>query len=117
MFFSYDRLKALVKQNVRGGVGTVESRDYLQGAQVTLPFAALGLNEMAPGATIPEHRHVDEEEFYFITSGRGIALVDGKQIEVGPGDATHCSAGSTHGILNTLVPGQKLTFVSIFFRK
>lgn len=116
MRWQYQTMTAVLKEKVRGGVGRVTSRDYLQAADIGHPFAAFGFNELAPGATIPEHRHLDEEEFYFITAGRGIAVVDGESFEVGPGDATHCPAGSTHGILNTLVPNQTLGFVSIFFR-
>ena len=32
------------------------------------------------------HTHTAEEEFYFILSGRGVALLDGVEHEVGPGD-------------------------------
>ncbi len=32
------------------------------------------------------HSHTCEEEFYYILSGRGVAEVDGKKLEVGPGD-------------------------------
>ncbi len=32
------------------------------------------------------HSHQTEEEFVFILSGRGIAVIDGEEYEVGPGD-------------------------------
>ncbi|HMI89700.1 MAG TPA: cupin domain-containing protein [Polyangiaceae bacterium] len=32
------------------------------------------------------HRHRTEEEFIYVLSGRGIADIDGKEYEVGPGD-------------------------------
>jgi uncharacterized cupin superfamily protein len=32
------------------------------------------------------HRHRTEEEFIYVLSGRGIAEIDGKEYEVGPGD-------------------------------
>ena len=32
------------------------------------------------------HRHRTEEEFIYVLSGRGIAEVDGKDFEIGPGD-------------------------------
>lgn len=32
------------------------------------------------------HAHTCEEEFYYVLSGRGVAEVDGKKLEVGPGD-------------------------------
>jgi len=32
------------------------------------------------------HAHHYEEEFFYILSGRGVATIDGKRFEVGPGD-------------------------------
>lgn len=113
--FSYAQLQEIVKQNVRGGVGEVRCRDYIKGSSQDLPFNAFGLNEMQPGATIPEHCHEDSAEFYFIVSGRGIGVHNGKTFPAGPGDGWLCRAGETHGILNTEVPGQVLSFASVFF--
>lgn len=40
-----------------------------------------------PGREANEvHTHTYEEEFYFVLSGRGIALINGEEIEIGPGD-------------------------------
>ncbi len=113
--FEYRTLREIIKHNVRGGIGEVHCRDYLQGTEIDLPFKAFGLNEMQPGATIPEHRHPDDAEFYFIVAGRGIGCHNGRRFAVGPGDGWFCQAGETHGIENTEVPGQVLSFVSVFF--
>jgi len=37
------------------------------------------------------HAHANEEEFYFILSGRGVAEIDGREHEVGPGDFVGCA--------------------------
>jgi uncharacterized cupin superfamily protein len=113
--FSYAQLPEIVKHNVRGGVGELRCRDYLKAVPGDLSFDSFGLNEMQPGATIPEHCHADNAEFYFIVSGHGIGLHNGRSFPVGPGDAWTCQMGETHGILNTEVPGQVLSFVSVFF--
>ena len=115
--FSYEQMKKIVKQNVRGGEGEVRCRDYIKADPDGLPFDAFGLNEMQPGATIPEHCHADSAEFYFIVSGRGIGLHNGRRFNVGPGDGWLCRAGETHGILNTEIPGQVLSFTSVYFCK
>ncbi|MEQ8768671.1 MAG: cupin domain-containing protein [Planctomycetota bacterium] len=41
---------------------------------------------LEPGAEANEyHAHHFEEEFYFVLEGRGVMLVDGEEVEVGPG--------------------------------
>ena len=113
----YQELPELVKTNVRGGVGEIRCRDYLSGAPDGLAFAQLGMNEMQPGSTIPEHTHAEDAEFYFILEGQGTGLHQGQSFPVGPGDGWLCRRGETHGILNnTGQPGQILRFLSIFFK-
>lgn len=113
--FSYSQLQKIIKQNVRGGAGEVHCRDYIKGMPDGMVFDAFGLNEMQPGATIPEHCHADSAEFYYVVSGRGRGFYNGKEFEVGPGDGWICQPGDTHGIHNDLVPDQVLSFVSVFF--
>ena len=52
---------------------------------------------MHPGSTIGEHRN-DKDEIYYVLSGRGELLLDGKRREVGPGDAILTRKGSTHAL-------------------
>ena len=114
--FSYEKLQEIIKSNVRGGEGEIRCRDYLQGSECQLAFASFGLNEMQPGATIPEHCHDDSAEFYFVVSGKGTGLHNGRSFPVKTGDGWFCQKGETHGILNDVVPEQVLSFVSVFFR-
>lgn len=112
----YDDAECKVNRNVRGGVGEIVCRYYLNENSSILKFSSLNYNEMEPGATIPEHLHAGEDEFYFIVEGRGTGILNSKSFEVAPGDAFLCRSGSTHGILNDIVRGQKLKFISIFFK-
>ena len=52
---------------------------------------------MHPGSTIGEHRN-DKDEIYYVLSGRGELLLDGRLREVGPGDAILTRKGSTHAL-------------------
>jgi len=75
------------------------------GATTAYPFFAdapdLGFNfrkrVLHKGAGIGLHLH-DKDEVYYVISGRGLYLLDGKAREVGPGDAMLTRPGSTHGI-------------------
>lgn len=111
----YDDVECRTNKNVRGGEGEIVARYYLNENSSRLRFNSLNLNEMEPGATIAEHPHNGEDEFYFIIEGRGTGVLNGEKFEVGPGDGFMCHSGSTHGIFNTLT-NRKLKFISIFFK-
>ncbi len=55
---------------------------------------------LLPGAGIGLHQH-HKDEVYYVVSGHGLYALDGKQHEVGPGDALLTRAGSTHAIQQT----------------
>jgi quercetin dioxygenase-like cupin family protein len=61
--------------------GSVESTTY----KVTLP---------STGA-LPQHRH-DHEEVFYVASGSVTAVLDGVELEAGPGDAVIIPAGALH---------------------
>ena len=64
-----------------GFVGTALSRLCgLERAQVTLARLGPGKDSFA------YHAHLLEEEWMYVISGHGIALVDGAEHEIGPGD-------------------------------
>lgn len=47
------------------------------------------------------HRHAHDEEWIYVLSGRGIAEIDGRKVEVGAGDFMGFVAGSVpHGLTN-----------------
>jgi mannose-6-phosphate isomerase len=51
-----------------------------------------------PGKRISLQSHEFRAEHWFIVSGQGIAELDGKEIEVRPGDAVDVPIGSKHRI-------------------
>ena len=50
-----------------------------------------------PGSAIGYHVQ-REDEIYYVLSGRGLMTIDGKDFEVGPGDAVLTRPGSSHGL-------------------
>ena len=60
-------------------------------AEVTLP----------PGASIGEHKHESETEYYLIISGSGLVNDNGNEIEVKTGDTIITGGGAFHSITNT----------------
>jgi quercetin dioxygenase-like cupin family protein len=77
------------------GEGTTTAYPFFaDAADFDLVFRQRALH---PGATIGEHRN-DKDEIYYVLSGRGELLLDGKRREVGPGDAILTRNGSTHAL-------------------
>ncbi|NLC56721.1 MAG: cupin domain-containing protein [Armatimonadetes bacterium] len=64
-------------------------------------FKYLHDDELAPGASIGEHRHEGDEEIYFVLEGHGQMIVDGERYPIGPGDVCITRSGHSHGILNS----------------
>jgi mannose-6-phosphate isomerase-like protein (cupin superfamily) len=52
---------------------------------------------LKPGSGIGYHEQ-QEDEIYYVLSGRGIMTIDGKAIDVGPGTAVLTRPGSSHGL-------------------
>ena len=62
---------------------------------------AMTLLEMAPGLSIPLHRHTSIEVIY-VLSGRAVMTdITAKERAVGPGDAVFIARGTAHGFKNT----------------
>ena len=60
-------------------------------AEITLP----------PGASIGEHRHDAETEYFLILSGNGLVNDNGKEVEVKAGNTIITGNGASHSIANT----------------
>ena len=52
--------------------------------------------ELAAGSVLPVHSH-PQEQIAHVLSGRVLFKVDGKPIEVGPGESTYFASNQPHG--------------------
>lgn len=57
--------------------------------------------DIIPNDGIPVHRHLNEDEFIYISSGSGIFTLGEKKIEVKAGSAAFVPKNTWHGIHNT----------------
>ena len=55
---------------------------------------------LKPHTSIGVHRHDDEQEYYYIVSGRGVMILDGEEHDVSAGDITAVFPGGSHGLIN-----------------
>jgi mannose-6-phosphate isomerase-like protein (cupin superfamily) len=59
------------------------------------------VQEVSPGAVIPEHLHEREDEIILIQAGTGVAAIDGRETPVGPGAIVWVPKGTLHSGRNT----------------
>ncbi len=95
-----DEMVTELKNQMRGGNGTVEinhifKQDELNGKARL--FARISLN---PGCSIGLHEHNAEEEIYYIIKGKAVVNDNGNTKEVIAGDAVLTGNGASHSIEN-----------------
>lgn len=56
---------------------------------------------LEPGASIGEHRHEGDEEFYYILEGTGEMTLDDRTVSVQAGDFCFTRSGHRHSLRNT----------------
>ena len=62
---------------------------------------AMGTETLLPGAAIPVHRHLEQDEVIFVHKGQGRATLDGKSMTVVPGTMVYVPRLAWHGLRNT----------------
>ena len=86
---------ALAQPGPHQGEGRTTSYPFFADATgFSLVFRKRALH---PGATIGDHVN-DKDEIYYVLSGRGELMLNGRRREVGPGDAILTRTGDSHGL-------------------
>jgi uncharacterized cupin superfamily protein len=101
-------------ENCHDGKGAVDWIGVLDGEDLKQK----GLNFvhddiLPPGVSIGNHRHTDDEEYYYIVSGMGTMTLDQERFEVAPGDITAVYPGGEHGLENTGDEDLRIIVVSV----
>lgn len=90
-------MKVDIVHNMRGGNGTVKIihlfKEELRG-KVRLCAKLI----LEPGSSIGYHEHKNEEEVYYIISGKGLVNDNGEEREINAGDAVLTGGGAFHSI-------------------
>jgi uncharacterized cupin superfamily protein len=85
-----------------GGIGDLDWIEVLNTND--LPNRALKFihdDRLPPGASVGNHQHESDEEYYYILTGEGQMILDGQTYEVGAGDITAVFPGGSHALKNT----------------
>ncbi len=105
-----EMLKEL-RDEMRGGKGTVEITHILNEDEMKGKCRMFAKVKLNPGSSIGIHRHEQEEEVYYITAGSGIINDDGNTREVATGDVIITGDGAEHSIENN--SAKPLEFIAV----
>lgn len=89
-----------IAEGVRGGSGTVSAHKLLD----LFPGSAIksvGVVRLEPGASIGDHSHNGDEDFYYCLSGSGIVVDNGVEHEFTPGTLQITRSGESQALRNT----------------
>jgi mannose-6-phosphate isomerase-like protein (cupin superfamily) len=95
--------------------GTFDQRAFERGMDgVEGPWECVDYMTIPPECQFGEHSHEDSEELYVILEGSGIALPDGNEERVGPGDFLMLRNYGRHGLRNDGAVDIELLCVCIY---
>jgi mannose-6-phosphate isomerase-like protein (cupin superfamily) len=89
-----------IAEGVRGGNGSVTAHkllDLFPGSAIK----SLGIVRLEPGASVGEHSHQNEEDFYYCLSGSGVVVDNGIECPFTPGTLQITRSGESQAIRNT----------------
>ena len=99
-----DRTDVRAVDGIHDGVGTILVRSFFKDeSKLAVQFHVW---ELGPGVTEDSHVHAaddprdDYEELYYVLSGVGVALFDGEEVPLVPGDALLVPTDVDHGLAN-----------------
>lgn len=89
-----------IAEGVRGGTGCVTAHkliDLFPGSAIK----SVGIVRLEPGASVGDHSHKGDEDFYYCISGSGIVVDDGVEHPFTPGTLQITRDGESQAIRNT----------------
>lgn len=95
-----ENMSVAVRENMRGGDGSVIITDILNSDEYKGKCRLLGVITLEPGCSIGEHIHENEEEVFYIIEGTATYNDNGEIKTLNEGDSCVCLGGEKHSIAN-----------------
>jgi len=93
-------MRTEVKHQLRGGKGCVDFTHILENGELNSSSRLVANLKLDPGSSIGVHEHINEEEIYYVLSGKGILSENGIETEISAGDVALTKNGGSHSIEN-----------------
>lgn len=95
-----ENMKTAVRENMRGGDGSVKITDILDAGEYNGKSRLIGVITLEPGCSIGAHVHENEEEVFYIMEGTATYNDNGETVTLYEGDSCVCLGGEEHSIAN-----------------
>lgn len=92
------RITPLEFSQCHDGKGTLSCKSLIDGFD-SEKFRLFHSDDIPAGVSIGLHKHEDNEEIYYLVSGKGILQYDANEYEMNPGDISLCKVGHSHGFI------------------
>lgn len=89
-----------IKQHEQGGNGVAEIVHLFKPEEVNQRLKLCAVITLKPGCSIGYHRHVDEDEIFYVMQGTAMILDNGKKERIEAGDGHMLKGGQSHSIEN-----------------
>lgn len=89
-----------LRENMRGGDGTVEVTNFVTAEELNNKGRLFGKIVLKPGCGIGFHIHENDSELFYIMKGTAVYDDNGTKVTVNAGDVTVTPAGTGHSIKN-----------------
>lgn len=90
-----------LKENMRGGDGTVKITGLLTKEELNEKGRLYGVIRLEPGCSIGYHVHEGESEIFHVLKGSALYNDNGTEVTISVGDTTITKSGEGHSIKNT----------------
>ncbi len=95
-----ENMNTVIRENMRGGDGSVKITDILDKGEYKGQCRLIGVITLEPGCSIGGHIHENEEEVFYIMEGTATYFDNGEIVTLGEGDSCVCLGGEEHSIAN-----------------
>ncbi|MCX8131625.1 MAG: cupin domain-containing protein [Clostridia bacterium] len=110
-----DEMVKEIKEQMRGGKGSVEITHIFKQDELTGKARLCAKITINPGCSIGLHEHVNEEEIFYVIKGKGIIDDNGIQKEVFEGDSILTGGGAAHSVENNGTEPLEMLAVILLF--
>ena len=89
-----------LRENMRGGNGTVEITNFATPAELNDKGRLFANITLKPGCSIGYHVHENDSELFYLIKGNALYNDNGVECTLSAGDVMICPAGTGHSIAN-----------------
>ena len=100
MIKNFNDFKTELRENMRGGDGTVVVSSFVSAEELNNKGRLFGKILLKPGCGIGFHVHETDSELFYVLKGTAVYDDNGTKTIVKEGDVTVTPAGSGHAIKN-----------------